>query len=49
MLKQNFRQVIHVKPASSRAESVEMFLLAKGFKGRQAAASEEASEDAAAE
>ncbi len=36
MLKQNFKQVIHVKPASSRAESVEMFLLAKGFKGRQA-------------
>ena len=34
MLKQNFRQVVHVKPASSRAESVEMFLLAKGFKGR---------------
>lgn len=36
MLKLNFRQVIHVKPASSRAESVEMFLLAKGFKGRPA-------------
>ncbi|MCP8897570.1 RlmE family RNA methyltransferase [Shinella daejeonensis] len=35
MLKQNFRQVIHVKPAASRAESVEMFLLAKGFKGRR--------------
>ena len=35
LLKQNFRQVIHVKPASSRAESVEMFLLAKGFKGRK--------------
>ncbi|MCX8996261.1 RlmE family RNA methyltransferase [Rhizobiaceae bacterium BDR2-2] len=35
MLKQNFRQVIHVKPGSSRAESVEMFLLAKGFKGRK--------------
>lgn len=34
MLKQNFKQVLHVKPASSRAESVEMFLLAKGFKGR---------------
>jgi 23S rRNA (uridine2552-2'-O)-methyltransferase len=34
MLKQNFRQVVHVKPASSRQESVEMFLLAKGFKGR---------------
>ncbi|WP_411033285.1 RlmE family RNA methyltransferase [Shinella sp. BYT-45] len=37
MLKQNFRQVIHVKPGASRAESVEMFLLAKGFKGRKAA------------
>lgn len=35
MLKQNFKQVMHVKPASSRQESVEMFLLAKGFKGRQ--------------
>ncbi|ANP88506.1 RlmE family RNA methyltransferase [Rhizobium leguminosarum] len=35
MLKQNFRQVVHVKPNSSRAESVEMFLLAKGFKGRK--------------
>lgn len=34
MLKQHFKQVIHVKPDSSRAESVEMFLLAKGFKGR---------------
>jgi 23S rRNA (uridine2552-2'-O)-methyltransferase len=42
MLKQNFRQVVHVKPASSRAESVEMFLLAKGFKGRQPAESEPA-------
>ena len=37
MLKRNFRQVIHIKPASSRQESVEMFLLAKGFKGRNAA------------
>ncbi|WP_377296023.1 RlmE family RNA methyltransferase [Rhizobium sp. SGZ-381] len=35
MLKQNFRQVLHIKPASSRQESVEMFLLAKGFKGRK--------------
>jgi 23S rRNA (uridine2552-2'-O)-methyltransferase len=34
LLKQNFRQVVHVKPGASRAESVEMFLLAKGFKGR---------------
>ncbi|NKN38636.1 RlmE family RNA methyltransferase [Agrobacterium sp. a22-2] len=35
LLKKNFKQVIHVKPGASRAESVEMFLLAKGFKGRQ--------------
>ncbi|MBY3515023.1 RlmE family RNA methyltransferase [Rhizobium laguerreae] len=41
MLKQNFRQVVHVKPNSSRAESVEMFLLAKGFKGRKAEAKAE--------
>jgi 23S rRNA (uridine2552-2'-O)-methyltransferase len=34
MLKKNFRQVVHVKPAASRSESVEMFLLAKDFKGR---------------
>ncbi len=47
LLKQNFKQVIHVKPASSRAESVEMFLLAKGFKGRQGGAggSEDISEE----
>lgn len=36
LLKHNFRQVVHVKPAASRAESVEMFILAKGFKGRKA-------------
>nr|WP_272210055.1 RlmE family RNA methyltransferase [Marinicella sp. W31]MDC2875912.1 RlmE family RNA methyltransferase [Marinicella sp. W31] len=35
MLKQNFKQVVHVKPAASRSESVEMFLLAKSFKGRK--------------
>ncbi|MBW3097136.1 RlmE family RNA methyltransferase [Pseudohoeflea coraliihabitans] len=35
-LKQNFRSVIHVKPPASRSESVEMFVLAKGFKGRRA-------------
>jgi 23S rRNA (uridine2552-2'-O)-methyltransferase len=34
MLKQNFKSVVHIKPPSSRAESVEMFVLAKGFKGR---------------
>jgi len=45
MLKQNFRQVIHVKPGSSRAESVEMFLLAKHFKGRRPEPVAEAAED----
>ncbi|PST26229.1 RlmE family RNA methyltransferase [Mesorhizobium plurifarium] len=49
MLKQNFRQVVHVKPASSRAESVEMFLLAKGFKGRHASESDDTAKGAAEE
>jgi 23S rRNA (uridine2552-2'-O)-methyltransferase len=39
-LKRHFAEVRHVKPKASRAESVELFLLAKGFKGRQ-----DASED----
>jgi len=34
-LKQNFKSVVHVKPPASRSESVEMFVLAKGFKGRR--------------
>ena len=34
MLKKNFKSVVHVKPPASRSESVEMYLLAKGFKGR---------------
>ncbi len=34
MLKRNFKTVSHIKPPASRAESVELFLLAKGFKGR---------------
>ncbi|MCP4319749.1 MAG: RlmE family RNA methyltransferase [Hyphomicrobiales bacterium] len=34
MLKKNFKSVIHIKPPASRAESVEMYLLAKGFRGR---------------
>lgn len=49
LLKQNFKSVIHIKPGSSRSESVEMFLLAKGFKGRkpeiQAADDEDKDED----
>lgn len=44
LLKQNFRQVVHVKPGASRSESVEMFLLAKGFKGRKPATVEETDE-----
>jgi len=36
MLKRNFRSVHHVKPPASRDESVELYLLAKGFKGRAA-------------
>jgi 23S rRNA (uridine2552-2'-O)-methyltransferase len=45
LLKKNFKQVIHVKPASSRSESVEMFLLAKHFKGRKLEPVAEATED----
>lgn len=33
MLKQNFKTVHHVKPPSSRVESVELYLLARDFKG----------------
>jgi 23S rRNA (uridine2552-2'-O)-methyltransferase len=35
LLKRNFKSVIHVKPPSSRAESVELYILAKDFKGRE--------------
>jgi 23S rRNA (uridine2552-2'-O)-methyltransferase len=34
LLKRNFKSVHHVKPPASRQESVESFILAKGFKGR---------------
>ncbi|MBD0415644.1 RlmE family RNA methyltransferase [Oryzicola mucosus] len=34
-LKRHFRTVQHVKPPASRDESVELYLLAKHFKGRQ--------------
>jgi 23S rRNA (uridine2552-2'-O)-methyltransferase len=33
-LKRNFRSVHHIKPPASRDESVELYLLAKEFKGR---------------
>lgn len=32
-LKRDFRQVRHVKPAASRADSAELYLLATGFRG----------------
>ncbi|MGD9913248.1 MAG: RlmE family RNA methyltransferase [Rhizobiaceae bacterium] len=35
MLKKNFRSVHHVKPPASRDASVELYLLARGFKGRK--------------
>lgn len=34
MLKRGFRSVHHVKPPASRDESVELYILAKDFKGR---------------
>ena len=34
-LKRGFKSVHHVKPPASRDESVELYLLAKGFKGRE--------------
>lgn len=34
-LKRNFRSVHHIKPPASRNELVELYLLAKGFKGRE--------------
>ncbi|MCW5695339.1 MAG: RlmE family RNA methyltransferase [Bauldia sp.] len=33
-LKRNFASVVHVKPKASRQESVELYLLARGFRGR---------------
>jgi len=33
-LKQSFKDVRHAKPPSSRAESVELFMVATGFKGK---------------
>jgi 23S rRNA (uridine2552-2'-O)-methyltransferase len=37
LLKRNFKTVHHVKPPASRDESVELYILAKGFKGRKVA------------
>jgi len=38
-LKRDFASVKHVKPAASRADSAELYLLATGFRGRAALAS----------
>jgi len=46
MLKQNFKTVHHVKPPASRDESVELFLLAKDFKGRKPTEEESSPPDA---
>lgn len=45
LLKRNFRTVQHIKPPASREESVELYLLAKDFKGRQEQAETEDSEE----
>jgi 23S rRNA (uridine2552-2'-O)-methyltransferase len=34
MLKRHFKTTLHVKPPSSRSESAEAYLVAKGFKGK---------------
>ena len=38
LLKKNFRTIHHVKPPASRDESVELYLLARDFRGDQAGA-----------
>jgi 23S rRNA (uridine2552-2'-O)-methyltransferase len=43
MLKRNFRTTFHAKPPSSRSDSAEAYLIAKGFKGRQEDAAEDSS------
>jgi len=35
LLKRNFTSVHHIKPPASRDESVELYILARGFKGRE--------------
>lgn len=47
MLKRHFRTTFHAKPKSSRADSAEAYLIAKGFKGK-ADAPDEAEDDAQA-
>ena len=44
-LKKNFRSVAHIKPPASRDASVELYVLAKGFKGRPEASSAASADD----
>lgn len=44
-LKRDFAQVMHVKPAASRQDSAELYVLAKGFRGRAAPATAPDDED----
>ena len=41
-LKRDYRTVKHVKPPASRTDSAELYLLATGFRGASAAASQPA-------
>jgi 23S rRNA (uridine2552-2'-O)-methyltransferase len=41
LLKRNFRKVANVKPAASRADSSEKFVVAMGYRGRQESPEEE--------
>ncbi|WDR06132.1 RlmE family RNA methyltransferase [Devosia rhodophyticola] len=41
MLKRHFRSTHHAKPRSSRADSAEAYLIAKGFKGQRESADED--------
>jgi 23S rRNA (uridine2552-2'-O)-methyltransferase len=44
-MKQSFEQVKHIKPKASRAESVELYVLATGFRGKSATANREDDEN----
>ena len=45
-LKRDFAQVRHVKPAASRADSAELYVLATGFRGASPADQQEAGDEA---
>jgi len=44
-LKRDFAQVAHVKPPASRSDSAELYLVAKGFRGRAAAGAAEPTDE----